>query len=268
MNKYIDERAPWTLAKAANTGDTEAADNLAITLYSCLEAVRVSAILLQPFMPVASQRIYSQLGLPVSNAPFPVSELDASGKVPGNLGITWGGLPAGTQVNAPLPLFPRLQELTVDDATLYALGSSHTVANESKETTQPLSEPQTPAPGTPVAPPAPAPEAEALITIDDFMKVQLKVAEVLAAEPVPNATKLLRLTVQAGEDDTRTILAGIAEYYQPDELIGKQVVIVANLQPRKMRGIESQGMLLAADQDGRAILLHPGQEVPVGSRVR
>jgi methionyl-tRNA synthetase len=94
------------------------------------------------------------------------------------------------------------------------------------------------------------------------------VADVLAAEPVPNANKLLRLTVQVGEDDTRTILAGIAEYYRPEDLVGRQVVVVANLQPRKMRGIESQGMLLAADVDGKAVLLLPDTQTPPGSRVR
>ena len=85
---------------------------------------------------------------------------------------------------------------------------------------------------------------------------------------MPNATKLLRLTVHLDEDDTRTILAGIAEYYQPEQLVGQKVVVVANLQPRKMRGIESQGMLLAADVDGRAVLLKPDADAPVGSRVR
>jgi len=125
-----------------------------------------------------------------------------------------------------------------------------------------------PKPGTPVAPVEAAPDTVAPITIDDFMKVQLLVGEILAAEPVPNATKLLRLAVQTGEDETRTILSGIAEFYKPEDLVGKQVVVVANLLPRKMRGIESQGMLLAADVDGRAVLVHPDAMVPAGSRVR
>jgi methionyl-tRNA synthetase len=106
------------------------------------------------------------------------------------------------------------------------------------------------------------------ISIEEFQRVQLVVGEVLAAEPVPNTTKLLRLTVQLSEEDVRTILAGIAEFYKPEELVGRQVVIVANLQPRRMRGIESQGMLLAADVDGRAVLLQPDRPVPNGTRVR
>ena len=100
------------------------------------------------------------------------------------------------------------------------------------------------------------------------MKVQLKVGEVLAAERVQNADKLLRLTVHLGESEARTILAGIAEYYEPESLIGKKVTVVANLQPRKMRGIMSQGMLLAADVDGKAALLLPDPNTPIGSRVR
>ena len=113
-------------------------------------------------------------------------------------------------------------------------------------------------------PAAPLPEP---ITIDDFLKVQLRVANIEAAEGVPNADKLLKLTVNLG-DEMRTILAGIAEMYRPEELVGRQIVVVANLQPRKMRGIESQGMLLAADVNGQAIILQPETQVPAGSRVR
>ena len=99
------------------------------------------------------------------------------------------------------------------------------------------------------------------------MKVELRVANVVAAERLENSDKLLKLTVDLGTEQ-RTVLAGIAEMYQPEEVVGKQVVIVANLQPRKMRGVESQGMLLAADVEGQAILLHPETQVPAGSRVR
>ena len=257
MNKYIDEKAPWTLAKAANNGDATAKAELATVLMACLEITRIVAILVQPFMPVASPAILAQLGITDLEETFRWENL------------TWGGLKAGTKVGPPMPIFPRIAELTVDDATLTNLSAPANNLKESSNTVSETSEAgeKTAAPGTPVAPIAQTAES-APITIDDFMKVQLKVAEILAAEPVPNATKLLRLTVQAGEDDTRTILAGIAEYYKPEELVGRQVVVVANLQPRKMRGIESQGMLLAADLDGRAILLKPDEVVPPGSRVR
>ncbi len=264
MNKYIDEKAPWALAKAANGGDTEAREALHSVLYACLEVVRIVSILVSPFLPVAADVLRAQIGLlePVAAARWE--------------DLAWGGLPAGTQASAPQPVFPRIQELTVDDVTLFALGSANPaiLPNESepsKEKSSPVSEtaPE-PAlkPGTPVAPAETAPDTVAPITIDDFMKVQLLIGEILAAEPVPNATKLLRLAVQTGEDETRTILSGIAEYYKPEDLVGKQVVVVANLLPRKMRGIESQGMLLAADVDGKAVLVHPDSVVPSGARVR
>lgn len=292
MNKYIDEKAPWGLAKAANNGDEAAKEALALVLYTCLEASRILSLLVSPFMPYAANAILAQLGLSQSAAEATWAEL------------TWGGLPAGTRVSPPQPIFPRLQDLTVDSAAHARLGSlpkekkeetrrqggkatqshipnlqslveNHQAPIASKENANTVSDttptashqPSAGVSGTPVAP-APAAQENAPITIDDFMKVELRVGEVLAAEPVPNATKLLRLTVQVGEDDTRTILAGIAEYYQPDDLVGRNVVVVANLQPRKMRGIESQGMLLAADVEGRAILLKPDGEVPVGARVR
>lgn len=257
MNKYIDERTPWTLAKAAANGDVTSAEALATVLYTCLETTRIVTVFVAPFLPVAADLLRAQLGLtqPVAKATWE--------------DLNWGGLPAGTRLGAPQPIFPRIQNLMVDAETLYALGSANPEPTEKREESVSIvTNSPPPAPGTPVVPASSEPAEEAPITIDDFMKVQLRVGEILAAEPVPNATKLLRLTVQAGEDDTRTILAGIAEFYQPEQLVGRQVVLVANLQPRKMRGIESQGMLLAADVDGRAILLQPDSPVPVGSRVR
>ncbi len=247
MNKYIDEKAPWGLAKAANNGDTESAKALAQTLTACLEVTRIVALLTSPFMPTASAAIYQQLGITE-----PLETVTWSD-------TTWGGLKAGTKVTAPKPLFPRIQELTVADTILYELGSANPPKTE--ETPKPVSE-------TPPATPETEVKTDNFISIDDFLKVELKVGEILAAEPVPNTTKLLRLTVQSGEDETRTILSGIAEYYTPDELVGRQIVLIANLQPRKMRGIESQGMLLAADVDGKAVLLTPDSLVPVGSKVR
>lgn len=304
MNKYIDEKAPWTLAKAASLGDEAGKTQLAQVLYACLEVTRIVSLLISPFMPVAADAIRSQLGMTGS-----VEEANWDD-------LNWGGLIAGTRVASPQPIFPRLQDLTVDEATQARIGSLVTKTDKTKvdkikavETTantnekageelgkdvkdglkvmmdstansesihnnesvaavQPPIDVTTKAPGTPVAPVVPAPVETSNITIDDFMKIDLRVGEVLAAEPVPNATKLLRLTVQLGEEDVRTILAGIAEYYEPDQLIGLKVVVVSNLQPRKMRGIESQGMLLAADVEGRAVLLKPDENAPVGSRVR
>jgi methionyl-tRNA synthetase len=265
MNKYIDEQAPWALAKAAQGGDGASALNLALTLGTCLEATRIVAVLLTPFMPKASDAILGQLGL--SSEP---DALDWES-------TRWRSGPAAKRVRAPEPLFPRIQDLTLDEPTLVALGILKLDSQPGRtreETKRTVSETQTGqtevrvAPGTPIPAPALSSAEPQMITIDDFMKIQLVVGEVLAAEPVPNASKLLRLTVSLGEDDTRTILSGIAEFYTPDQLVGTQVVVVANLLPRKMRGIESQGMLLAADMDGRAVLVRPEPGVAAGSRVR
>lgn len=122
---------------------------------------------------------------------------------------------------------------------------------------------------------APAPPAEAppvveteRITIDDFKKVQLKIAKVLTAERVPKADKLLQMTIDVGESEPRSLVAGIAQHYTPDEIVGRSIVIVANLQPAKIRGIESNGMLLAAEADGKVIVLGPQGDLPPGASVR
>lgn len=256
MNKYVDEKAPWTLAKQAKAGDSTSAEALAQVLTACLEVTRLVAVLVSPFMPVASKAILVQLG-DTSSEHKPLWEETA-----------WRGIPAGTVVGPPQPLFPRIQELSVAEDILIALGSSNPEPIEKKEKESKVSETPTAPIGTPIPPSPPVDPAADYIGIEDFAKVKLVAAEILAAEPVPNTTKLLRLTVQAGEDDTRTILSGIAEYYTPEELVGRQIVLLANLQPRKMRGIESQGMLLAADVEGKAILLQPDKSVPNGSRVR
>jgi methionyl-tRNA synthetase len=265
MNKYIDEMAPWTLAKRAGAGDVSAVAELHAVLYECLEATRISTVLLTPFMPIAAGAMRHQLGL--DNAPAWDETL-------------WGILEPGSKVGPPTPVFPRIQNIVLDEADLRRLGAiisdPHNSVKEKHNTLEQLSSGSTSAEASPrsgelVVPNNAADETktpEPPIGIEDFMKVQLRVGDILAAESIPNATKLLRLTVQLGEDDTRTILAGIAEFYEPEALVGRQVVVVANLQPRKMRGIESQGMLLAADLDGRPILLQPDTAVPSGSQVR
>lgn len=242
MNRYIEEKTPWTLAKQGQT------EELAVTLYTCLEAVRVIATLIAPVMPVAAEALWKQIGLEttVEQARWE----DA---------VTWGLLPSGTPLPAPQPLFPRIQETKQETKPVSEEKAEGGARAESREATGEggAAKPE------PLSTQAPEP----LISIDDFMKVELRVANITSAEPVPNANRLLKLTVELG-GETRTLLAGIAEMYPPDELVGRQVVVVANLQPRKMRGIESQGMLLAADVEGQAILLQPETRVPSGSRVR
>ncbi|MCC6730513.1 MAG: methionine--tRNA ligase [Chthonomonadales bacterium] len=225
MNRYIEERAPWSLAKRKE------ADELSTTLYTCLEAIRVCGALLGPYMPVAAQALWRQVGFDKS-----IGEARWDDTV-------WGGLPPGARVPEAQPLFPRIQAAEPPKGAAI-------IAEE-----------------TPAQAPGAAPAHPPEITIDDFMKVELRVANVVAADPVPNADKLLKLTVELGEE-TRTLLAGIAEMYRPEELVGQQIVVVANLQPRKLRGVESQGMLLAADYQGQAILLRPETRVPSGVRVR
>jgi methionyl-tRNA synthetase len=241
MNRYIEERTPWRQAKEGQR------EELAVTLYTCLEAMRVAATLLAPVMPAASGALWSQIGLPTTADTARWEEA-----------AVWGLLPPGTTVPAPQPLFPRIQDAVIAEDKK-RVSESKKVDTTDQEKSRKIE-------ATPVIA-SETPAETAMISIDDFMKVQLRVANVVAAEPVPNANKLLKLTVEVGEE-TRTILAGIAEMYQPEELIGKQVVVVVNLAPRKMRGVESQGMLLAADVEGQAIIVQPETRVPSGSRVR
>lgn len=236
MNRYIEEKAPWKLAKA---GDAE---ELGVVLYSCLESVRVAATLAMPYMPVACEAILRQIGCDRTASTASWADVER-----------WGLLEGGARLPAPAPIFPRIQA-PGKPAAAPAQPAKESKMTDTKSTPEPSAASETPS-----GPPQ--------ITIDEFMKVDLRTARVLAAEAVPNATKLLKLTVDLGAEQ-RTILAGIAEMYTPEEVVGRTIVVVANLQPRKMRGIESQGMLLAADVDGQAILVQPETQTPPGARVR
>ena len=234
-NGDIDTTAPWKRHKA---GD---AQGVADALYAVLETCRIISILLTPLLPYVAGLIRQQIGL---------------GDVP--LGdwlheTAWGGLPGGTKTPEAQPIFPR-----IDTKNL-----------EKKKETLTVTENTPPPPPILDVPEALA--APSYITIDDFAKVQMKIGEIQTAERVEGATKLLKLTVDIGEETPRQILAGIAESYLPESLPGKKIVVVANLAPRKMRGLESQGMLMAAtDAEGHAILLHPADPdaVPPGAQVR
>jgi methionyl-tRNA synthetase len=155
--------------------------------------------------------------------------------------LEWGGTPTGVELPEPAPLFPRIDRA----AYLAKLGSA-----------------------APAAPPAAAEKGGAMITIDRFFETELRVGTVTAAESVPKSSKLLKLTIDLGEEAPRTLVAGIAQQYAPEALVGKQVVVVANLQPAKLMGVESQGMVLAASENGAAVLLHPEKPVPAGTRVK
>jgi methionyl-tRNA synthetase len=197
-------------------------------LYAGLVAARLLSALVEPAMPQVAREIARQLGIGEPPAWSDATAMDA--------------LPAGHTLQEPTPIFPRLQAKA-----------------EPKQPPTPTPQPEPPQQG--------ATTMQDAITIDDFKRLQIRIATVTAAEPVPKSTKLLKLTLDVG-GETRTIVAGIAEDYAPDQLVGKQIPVLVNLQPALIRGIVSEGMMLAADVDGRAVLLHPDREVPSGSIVR
>ena len=246
INKYLDDRAPWSLAK---NGQRE---ELGGVLYHALEAVRVVSVWITPFMPKAAAELRRQLGL----AEAPAWE-DAA---------RWGLLRDGAALEAPTPIFPRIDKKIIQEA-IKKVEEEQKAAQAANSVTQ--------LPATPPPPPAaavgadPGPDAavDNTITIDDFIKVELRVAEVLSAERVPKSDKLLNVRVSLG-DEERTVLAGMAEYYEPEALVGRKVIMVANLAPRKMRGLVSQGMLLAAEAGGTVSLLQPDQDLPAGATIR
>lgn len=228
-NKYIDETAPWALAK-----DPGKRSRLDTVMYNLAEVLRIAAILISPFIPVTAPKVWAQLG--IADA-FVNQRLDAAQR--------WGLLPAGTKVGKPEPIFPRIEDKPAAEAA--------------------------PAPAVQAKPaaktePAPAAAETAEISIDEFAKVDLRVVKVLAAEKVKGADKLLQLTVDLGTEQ-RTIVSGIAKHYAPEDLVGRNVVMVVNLKPAKIRGIESRGMVLAASNEEKLILVDAPGMTP-GSRVK
>jgi methionyl-tRNA synthetase len=237
-DKYIVEQAPWTLLKKGDAG-RKALDD---TLYTAAEVVRIAAVLLAPVLPESTAKIWAQLGMTEALEAVRVDQL------------AWGQLPAGQKIGEVAPVFPRI------DAKL-AIPEMRALEEEEAARQAALL-------GKTVAP-APAAEVSPHISIDDFAKVDLRVARVLAAEPVKGATKLLKLTIDVAEAEPRTLVAGIAEVYQPEQLIGRKVVIVANLEPRKLRGITSNGMIVAASiEGGKPVLAGFLEDVPVGARLK
>ncbi|MFA5907462.1 MAG: methionine--tRNA ligase [Vicinamibacterales bacterium] len=245
-NNYIAETQPWALAK-----DPANADRLNGVLADIAESVRIAAVMLSPIMPASATEILRRLG---DTAPAAGRRLDAD--------TAWRTSGEKQILNAGA-LWPRIE---ADKGVV-------TVTDETPKPTETAAvPPPTVAPAAAaVAAPAPAPavaEAPAIITIDDFMKIQLKVAKVLEAERMPKSQKLLKLKVDAGEAEPRTILAGIAESYEPEAMVGKTIVIVANLAPRKMMGLESNGMVLAASPEGGAAFVLNAEPATPGTRVR
>ena len=237
-NKYIDETAPWILGK-----DESKKDRLASVLFNLTEAIRVSAILLSPFMPATSEKMLASLGCENS-----LCSWDDARYIARTEPLT---------VHKGENLFPRLD---MEKELEYL---------ENERATKAAAEAPK-AEGKKPEPKEEKPEGVAsIIEIGDFQKINLRVAQIKACEPVPKADKLLRLTLDDGTAEGRQVVSGIAPWYKPEDLIGKKIVIVANLKPAKLRGVLSQGMILAADSGENDVkVLFVDDSVPAGSKVR
>lgn len=237
-NKYIDETAPWILAK----GPAQA-ERLQAVMYNLAEALRIIAILIAPFVPVTAPKIYEQLGLGKPESFFMADAV-------------WGKLATGTKVQKGEPLFPRIE---VTEAGETVIAATKKTAAKAIKAEAPKAEAKKEA--------KPAAAAAGEITIDDFAKIDLRVATVIAAERVPKTDKLIKLQVKIG-DEERTIVSGIAQHYEPENLIGKNVIVIANLKPAKLRGIESRGMVLAASDGEGNLVLADAPGIASGSKVK
>ena len=244
VDKYIVENEPWSLG---DKQDEESRSRLATVLYTSAEALRIVTALAHPVIPDATAKIWSQLGLGDIKK-FDLTELQ------------WGQLHLGTKLGAVQAVFPRADKSAVErmqkmeeQSASGATGVSPVQPSEARP---------------PAAPKAPAAIPDGKISIDDFAKVELRVAQVKTAERVKGADKLLRLEVDLGTE-VRQLVAGIAEAYEPETLIGRKIVIVANLAPRKLRGLESNGMIVAAaPEGGKPVLASFLEDVPVGTRLK
>lgn len=232
-NKYIDETQPWALAK-----DEAKVDELASVMVHLAESLRRVAIMLKPFLTVTPEKIFEQL-----DCQDPLLQSWDSLK-------EFGLISENSTVKKGQPIFPRLdmeEEVTYIKEAMQSTAPAAPVQEVKKEVAQPT-------------------EVEE-ITIDDFKKVELRVAQVIKAEPVPKADKLLKLQLDLGYEQ-RQVVSGIAEHYKPEELTGKKVICVTNLKPVKLRGVLSQGMILAGSHDGQLALASIAESLPNGAQVK
>ncbi len=244
VDKYIVENEPWALGEKQ---DEESRARLATILYTSAEALRIVTALAHPVMPDATAKIWAQLGLGDIRK-FPLSNLK------------WGQLRLGTKLGSVEAVFPRADKSAIERMQrMEEQGRGAPVTIEEK--------PAAPAAARPSVE-ATAPISDGKISIEDFAKVELRVGQVKIAEKVKGADKLLRLEVDLGTE-VRQVVAGIAEAYSPESLIGRKVVIVVNLAPRKLRGLESNGMIVAASAEGgKPVLASFLEDVPVGTRLK
>ena len=222
-NKYIDETMPWALAK-----DEMKADRLATVLYNLLESIRYTAVLLSPFMPETSEKIFAQLNTKATS----YDSLN-----------DFGALEINNNVSAPSPLFNRIDA----EKMLAEIEEKNKAVQEEEKLVL---------------------DGIAKIGIEDFAKVDLRVAKVVACEPVKKAKKLLKLTLDDGTANPRTVASGIALWYKPEDLIGHNVIVVSNLKPATLCGVESNGMILAADCEENDVKVIFVDGMPVGAKIR
>ena len=224
-NKYIDETAPWVLAK-----DEANKPRLATVLYNLLETVRICSSLLYPFMPVTMPKVWEQIGAAAENTAY-----DTLG--------TFGVLAADVTVKKGEVLFPRI-DIKTEITALEEMMKPAVTIKEDEDL-----------------------DKAGIITIDDFAKVKLRTGEITACEKIKKSKKLLKIQVDDARGG-RQIVSGIAEYYAPEELIGKKIIFVANLSPAKLCGEESNGMLLACDAGDKVQVVFLDKDTPNGSTVR
>jgi methionyl-tRNA synthetase len=231
IDKMISDAKPWELVKDENQTET-----LNAILYRALETLRWLCVLLYPVMPAATGEIYAQIGLSKD-----VSKINPED-------LKWAELQSETKIGETRGVFPRIDKTKIMSEIKETSSQPSAVSGQQEEEKA----------------------TDNFIEIDDFIKVELRVGEILEAERVPKSDKLLRFSVDVGEENPRQILAGIAEHYEPESLIGKKIVVVANLKPRKLRGFESQGMVCAASvgEDGKPVLATFDEDVPNGARLK
>ncbi|MFZ0956996.1 MAG: methionine--tRNA ligase [Candidatus Sulfotelmatobacter sp.] len=247
VDKYIVENEPWALGEKQ---DEESRSRLATVLYTSAEALRIATALAHPVIPEATTKIWTQMGL------GDIQKVDLNT-------LTWGQLQLGTRLGEISPVFPRADKSSIERMQNMEEQRRDSGAAEAKPEAA-----AAPVSVAPVAPAAAPPAEAAKISIDDFSKIELRVGVVKVAERVPKADKLLRLEIDIGTE-VRQVLAGIAEAYAPETLVGRKVVIVANLAPRKLRGLESNGMIVAASlEGGKPVLAGFLEDVPVGARLK
>jgi len=229
LNKYIDDNKPWVLAK-----DKGLEGRLRTVMYSLMEGIRFLSIYINPFMPRASAKIYSAV----------TGGGDISDGFDMRKEAVWGRLKSGTRTTGLAALFPRIEaDKKVDDVNVKTAKTKEAGSVDTEIV-----------------------DTSGLISIEDFARMELKVGRILSAERVKGSNKLIKLMVDTGEE--RQVVAGIGKHYEPDALVGKSVIVVVNLKPAKLMGVESNGMVLAASSGELLSLVIPDAVIPPGSRVK